>query len=119
MLADEVFINRSIHLAEKGLGSVAPNPLVGAVLVHEGRIIGEGWHQQFGEAHAEVNCLQSVSKEDQLLISSSTLFVSLEPCSHHGKTPPCVDLIIKHKIPKVVVGNIDPFQEVNGKGIKE
>ncbi len=110
-------MKRCIELAKQGAGDVAPNPMVGAVLVHDERIIGEGYHQQYGNAHAEVNCIDSVKKEDEHLISESTLYVSLEPCAHHGKTPPCADLIIKKQIPKVVVGCRDPFIEVDGKGI--
>ena len=109
---------RCLELAKRAAGYVAPNPLVGAVLVYNDRIIGEGWHQQYGEAHAEVNCIASVKKEDIDLISRSTLYVSLEPCSHFGKTPPCTDLIILNKIPKVIIGCRDPFKEVNGKGIE-
>ncbi|HEX8314150.1 MAG TPA: bifunctional diaminohydroxyphosphoribosylaminopyrimidine deaminase/5-amino-6-(5-phosphoribosylamino)uracil reductase RibD, partial [Flavisolibacter sp.] len=100
-------------------GNVAPNPMVGSVLVYEGRIIGEGYHQEYGKAHAEVNCLASVKEEDRHLISLSTLYVSLEPCAHFGKTPPCADLVIEKKIPKVVVGCRDPFLQVNGKGIEK
>lgn len=110
---------RCLELAEKGAGFTAPNPLVGAVLVHEGRIIGEGWHQQYGEAHAEVNCLASVLPEDQPLVAQSTLYVSLEPCAHHGKTPPCTDLILRAGIKKVIVGCRDPFPAVDGKGIEQ
>ena len=109
---------RCIELAQRGAGHVAPNPLVGAVLVHDNRIIGEGWHQRYGEAHAEVNCINSVNEEDKKLISSSTLYVSLEPCSHFGKTPPCTDLILRNNIPSVIIGCSDPFTEVNGKGIE-
>jgi len=98
---------------------VAPNPLVGALLVYENRIIGEGYHEMYGGPHAEVNCIASVKTEDQSLISFSTLYVSLEPCAHYGKTPPCTNLIIQHKIPKVVVGCRDPFPKVNGKGIEQ
>ena len=112
-------MNRCLDLALQGIGHVAPNPMVGAVLVHEDRIIGEGFHQQYGQAHAEVNCIHSVKKEDQSLIHKSTIFVSLEPCAHFGKTPPCADLIIEKKIPKVVVGCRDPFKEVDGKGIEK
>jgi len=110
---------RCLQLAKQGAGNVAPNPMVGAVLVYEGRIIGEGYHQQYGQAHAEVNCIDSVKKEDEHLIVLSTLYVSLEPCAHYGKTPPCADMIIKKKIPKVVIGCRDPFAEVNGKGIEK
>jgi diaminohydroxyphosphoribosylaminopyrimidine deaminase/5-amino-6-(5-phosphoribosylamino)uracil reductase len=119
MQQHEIYMQRCIALAEKGLGSVAPNPMVGAVLVHEGRIIGEGFHEKYGEAHAEVNCLQSVKAEDRNLIASSTLYVSLEPCSHYGKTPPCSLLILENNIPKIAIGAKDPFEEVNGKGIEQ
>lgn len=112
-------MRKAIELAEKGLGSVSPNPLVGAVLVHDGRIIGEGFHQVFGGPHAEVNCINSVSKEDKHLIAESTMYVTLEPCSHHGKTPPCCDLIIAQQIRKVVIGSKDPFVAVNGRGIEQ
>jgi diaminohydroxyphosphoribosylaminopyrimidine deaminase/5-amino-6-(5-phosphoribosylamino)uracil reductase len=112
-------MQRCLELAARGAGFVAPNPMVGAVLGHDDRIIGEGWHQRYGEAHAEVNCIASVKQEDKNLISQSTLYVSLEPCAHFGKTPPCADLIIKKKIPKVVIGCRDPFKEVDGKGIEK
>ncbi|MBL7721165.1 MAG: bifunctional diaminohydroxyphosphoribosylaminopyrimidine deaminase/5-amino-6-(5-phosphoribosylamino)uracil reductase RibD [Chitinophagaceae bacterium] len=112
-------MHRCLELAKLGAGHVAPNPMVGAVLVHEGRIIGEGWHKEYGEAHAEVNCINAVQEEDRQFISQSILYVSLEPCAHHGKTPPCADLIIRHKIPKVVIGCRDPFKEVDGKGIEK
>lgn len=115
----QIYMHRCLELARLGAGSVAPNPMVGAVLVYENRIIGEGYHQVYGEAHAEVNCLNSVSVEDQALISLSTLYVSLEPCAHFGKTPPCSDLIIHHKIKTVVIGCRDPFTEVDGKGIEK
>lgn len=108
---------RCIELARLGAGWVAPNPMVGAVLVHGNRIIGEGYHAKFGMPHAEVNCIASVREEDRHLISQSTLYVSLEPCAHYGKTPPCTDLIIRHRIPRVVTGCRDPFPEVDGKGI--
>ena len=111
-------MHRCFELAKAGAGSVAPNPMVGAVLVPENRIIGEGYHQKYGEPHAEVNCLRSVKEEDRKFISSSTLYVSLEPCAHYGKTPPCSDLIIENKIPKVVIGCRDPFKQVNGKALK-
>jgi diaminohydroxyphosphoribosylaminopyrimidine deaminase/5-amino-6-(5-phosphoribosylamino)uracil reductase len=117
MIDHEVFMHRCVELAKKGSGFVAPNPMVGSVLVYEGRIIGEGWHKKFGGPHAEVNCLQSVLPEDRHLITESTLYVSLEPCSHEGKTPPCTGLILKHGIKKVVVGCEDPFPEVSGSGI--
>jgi diaminohydroxyphosphoribosylaminopyrimidine deaminase/5-amino-6-(5-phosphoribosylamino)uracil reductase len=114
----EKYIYRCIELAGLGLGSVAPNPMVGALLVCDDRIIGEGYHEKYGEPHAEPNCIASVKEAEKQLIPQSTLYVSLEPCSHHGKTPPCADLIISHKIPKVVIGCRDPFPEVNGKGIE-
>jgi diaminohydroxyphosphoribosylaminopyrimidine deaminase/5-amino-6-(5-phosphoribosylamino)uracil reductase len=120
------YMDRCLQLAKLGAGHVAPNPMVGAVLVHDDIIIGEGYHEQYGEAHAEVNCIHqaavtlSLSKGGQMdKISQSTLYVSLEPCSHYGKTPPCADLIIKYKIPKVVIGCRDPFKEVDGKGIEK
>ena len=112
-------MQRCLDLAVLGSGKVAPNPMVGAVLVYENKIIGEGFHQQYGQAHAEVNCINSVKKDDQHLIQKSTLYVSLEPCNHFGKTPPCSDLIISHKIPKVVIACTDPFEKVNGSGIKK
>lgn len=110
---------RCLELARLGAGFTAPNPMVGAVLVHEGRIIGEGYHQLYGKAHAEVNCIDSVRQEDVPLISRSTLYVSLEPCAHYGKTPPCADLVLRMGIPRVVVGCRDPFPQVNGKGIEK
>jgi len=112
-------MHRCFELALAGAGHVSPNPMVGSVLVHNDRIIGEGYHQRYGEAHAEVNCLNSVKENDRDLITSSTLYVSLEPCAHFGKTPPCSDLIIEKKIPKVVIGCRDPFKQVNGKGIEK
>ena len=108
---------RCLQLAQKGEGFARPNPMVGAVIVHNGQIIGEGYHRQFAEAHAEVNAVLSV--KDQALLSSSTLYVSLEPCAHHGKTPPCAELIIEKKIPKVVIAVSDPNPKVSGKGIEK
>jgi diaminohydroxyphosphoribosylaminopyrimidine deaminase/5-amino-6-(5-phosphoribosylamino)uracil reductase len=110
-------MQRCLQLASLGAGNVSPNPMVGAVLVHNDVIIGEGYHQQFGKAHAEVNCINSVAEANKHLISSSTMYVSLEPCAHFGKTPPCADLIIEYKIPTVVIGCSDQYHEVNGKGI--
>jgi diaminohydroxyphosphoribosylaminopyrimidine deaminase/5-amino-6-(5-phosphoribosylamino)uracil reductase len=110
-------MHRCLELASLGAGNVAPNPMVGAVLVHDDRIIGEGYHEKFGAPHAEPNCISSVREQDRDLIAKSVLYVSLEPCVHLGKTPPCTDLIIRNKIPKVVVGCHDPFKEVDGKGI--
>ena len=101
----------------KGLGKVAPNPMVGCVIACEGKIIGEGWHQKYGDAHAEVKAINSVYDKD--LLKRSVLYVSLEPCSHTGKTPPCTDLIIERRIPKVVIGCRDEHPFVNGRGIKK
>lgn len=115
---DEWYMRRCLQLAKMGAGYVAPNPMVGAVLVHEGRIIGEGYHAKYGGPHAEVNCIDSVKQDDRELISKSTLYVSLEPCNHHGKTPPCTDLILGHRIPKVILAQHDPFDLVNGSGIQ-
>ena len=112
---DKKFMDRCLELALKGLGTTAPNPMVGCVLVAEGRIIGEGFHREYGKAHAEVNAIQSVKNAEWL--ASSTLYVNLEPCSHHGKTPPCSDLILDKGIPRVVVGTRDINEVVSGKGI--
>lgn len=105
-------------LASMGRGCTAPNPMVGAVLVHNGCIIGEGYHRKYGEAHAEVDCLNSVRENDRHLIPDSTIYISLEPCAHFGKTPPCASRIIAENIKEVVVCNNDPFAEVNGKGFE-
>ena len=115
MIIHEKYMQRCLELARNGLGSTYPNPLVGCVIVYNGNIIGEGWHQRAGEPHAEVNAINSV--KDQSLLSKSTLFVNLEPCSHHGRTPPCADLIIREKIKKVVIGVVDINEEVKGQGI--
>ena len=115
----ETYMNRCLQLAQLGAGNVTPNPMVGAILVCHGRIIGESYHQQYGGPHAEVNCINSVAESDRNLIGESTIYVSLEPCAHFGKTPPCADLIITHKIPKAVIGCRDPFAAVNGKGIEK
>ena len=112
-------MHRCLQLARMGAGHVAPNPMVGAVLVYNDRIIGEGYHQQYGEAHAEVNCIRAVEEKDTQWISSSTLYVSLEPCAHFGKTPPCADLIITNCIPKVVIACLDSYKEVAGRGIEK
>ena len=119
MQADTLYMHRCIDLAQLGAGTVAPNPMVGSVLVYDGRIIGEGYHRQYGEAHAEVNCINAVAEFDKHLIPLSTLYVSLEPCAHFGKTPPCAVLIIEQKIGKVVIGCRDPFELVNGKGVEK
>ena len=117
MIDHETYMQRCLQLAKLGEGNVAPNPMVGAVLVHENKIIGEGYHRQYGEAHAEVNCINSVSETNKSLICQSTIYVSLEPCAHFGKTPPCADLIIKNQIPNVIIACRDSFGEVDGKGI--
>ena len=119
MTEQETYIYRCIELAKAGAGYAAPNPLVGAVLVYNGRIIGEGFHQVYGQAHAEVNCIHSVADADKQFIALSMLYVSLEPCAHYGKTPPCADLIIQQQIPEVIIGCRDPFKEVDGKGIEK
>ena len=116
MVVEEKYMARCIELARGGEGNTAPNPMVGAVIVHKGKIIGEGFHRKCGEAHAEVNAVASV--RDEALLRDSTIYVSLEPCSHYGKTPPCAELIIKKGIPRVVVGTLDPFPEVSGRGVR-
>ena len=114
---DEFFMRRCLQLARLGAGTAAPNPMVGAVVVCDGAIIGEGYHHRCGEAHAEVNAIAAVKNPE--LLEKSTIYVSLEPCSHFGKTPPCADLIISKRIPNVVVGMVDPFGKVNGNGINK
>lgn len=116
-MEEEKYMRRCIQLARNGLCNAAPNPMVGAVIVCDGKIIGEGYHIRCGEAHAEVNAIRSV-KETSLL-KRSTIYVSLEPCSHHGKTPPCADLIIEKQIPRIVIGCQDPFSKVAGRGIQK
>jgi len=116
MSTSQLFMQRCLDLALLGIGDVAPNPMVGCVIVHEGIVIGEGYHEKYGGPHAEVNAILSVKNPE--LLAHSTLYVSLEPCAHFGKTPPCSDLIIKNQIPKVVIGTVDPFAEVSGKGIE-
>jgi len=113
----EKYIKRCIELAQNGLGKTYPNPMVGSVIVYEDKIIGEGWHQKAGEPHAEVNAINSV--QDKSLLKHATIYVSLEPCSHFGRTPPCSDLIIERDIKKVVIGTMDPFAKVAGRGIKK
>ncbi|WP_069660155.1 bifunctional diaminohydroxyphosphoribosylaminopyrimidine deaminase/5-amino-6-(5-phosphoribosylamino)uracil reductase RibD [Arcticibacter eurypsychrophilus] len=117
------YIKRCLELARLGKGNVSPNPMVGAVIVYNNKIIGEGYHQQYGKAHAEVNAINVVISKYpdsyQELMKESTMYVSLEPCSHFGKTPPCADLIIRHQIPRVVIGAPDPFDPVNGKGVQK
>lgn len=113
----EKYIQRCIELAKNGLGTTYPNPMVGSLIVHNDVIIGEGWHKKAGEPHAEVNAINSV--KDKSLLQKATIYVSLEPCSHFGKTPPCCDLIIKNKIPNVIIGSVDPNIKVAGNGIKK
>lgn len=117
MNSHKTYIKRCIQLAKKGLGTTYPNPLVGSVIVYKDKIIGEGWHKEAGLAHAEVNAINAI--KDKSLLKKATIYVSLEPCSHFGKTPPCADLIIAHNIPNVVIGTIDPFAKVKGQGIKK
>lgn len=117
MSNNETYMKRCLDLAVKGLGKVAPNPMVGCVIVYDGEIIGEGYHEQYGQAHAEVNAINAV--KDKELLKKSSLYVNLEPCSHFGKTPPCADLIVEYKIPYVVIGSIDTNSLVSGKGIEK
>jgi len=122
MVQHEKYMQRCLELAQLGIGAVSPNPMVGAVVVFDDQIIGEGYHQKYGEAHAEVNAINQVISNfsnSAELLKQATIYVSLEPCAHYGKTPPCADLIIKHQIPKVVVGCRDPFAQVDGKGIEK
>lgn len=116
MEVQEIFMQRCIDLAKQGIGKVAPNPMVGAVIVLNGKILGEGYHQFYGGNHAEVNAVNNV--QDKSLLRDATIYVSLEPCAHFGKTPPCVNLIIEHQFRKVVIGCTDSFSEVSGKGIE-
>lgn len=113
---DTLYMHRALQLATLGRGSVAPNPLVGCVIVYQGKIIGEGWHKAYGKAHAEVDAIEAVF--DKELLTQSCLYVNLEPCSHYGKTPPCANLIIEKKIPRVVIANVDTNPLVAGKGIR-
>lgn len=112
---DAAFMARTLELAGLGLGNVSPNPLVGCVILHEDRIIGEGWHEEYGGPHAEVNALRTV--RDKELLKNCTVFVNLEPCAHHGKTPPCADLLINHGVKKVTIANRDSNPLVAGRGI--
>ena len=115
---DERYMRRCLQLAANGMQNARPNPMVGAVIVSGDRIIGEGYHQRYGEGHAEVNAFASVRAADEPLLAESTIYVSLEPCSHYGKTPPCADLIIRKGVKRCVVGCVDPFAEVSGRGIQ-
>ena len=117
MKIHEKYIKRCIELAKNGLGTTYPNPLVGSVVVYNDKIIGEGWHKKAGKPHAEVNAINSV--KDKSLLFKATIYVSLEPCSHFGKTPPCCNLILANNIPNVVIGTMDPFAKVAGNGIKK
>ena len=117
MIGDEKYMRRCLQLARNGEGMTMPNPMVGAVIVHDGRIIGEGWHRRYGGPHAEVNAVRSVRPEDEALLPLSTIYVSLEPCSHWGKTPPCAELLIEKGFRRVVVGCLDPNEKVSGRGI--
>ena len=117
MKEDELYMHRCIQIARNGLCGAPPNPMVGAVIVCDGKIIGEGYHAKCGEAHAEVNAIRSVKNQE--LLKRSTIYVSLEPCAHHGKTPPCADLIVEKQLKRVVIGCQDPFAKVNGKGIEK
>lgn len=117
MTTDERYMARCLQLAANGRFDAAPNPMVGAVIVHNGKIIGEGYHRKCGGPHAEVNAIRSV--KDERLLYEATIYVSLEPCAHYGKTPPCADLIIEKKIPRVVIGCRDSFDQVDGKGIQK
>lgn len=115
---DETYMRRCLQLAANGLQGARPNPMVGAVIVTNDRIIGEGYHVRCGEGHAEVNAFASVRPEDESLLKEATIYVSLEPCAHYGKTPPCADLIIQKGVRRVVVGCVDPFAQVQGRGIE-
>src|SRR5262245_2455428 len=110
--ADESWMRRALELAERGRGHVEPNPLVGAVVVRDSGIVGEGWHQRYGEAHAEVNALAAAGEAAR----GATLYVTLEPCRHHGKTPPCTDAVLRAGVSRVVAAMLDPFPQVAGKG---
>ncbi len=119
LTTDEKYMRRCIQLARNGRKNAQPNPMVGAVIVHDDRIIGEGYHVRCGEGHAEVNACASVKKEDEHLLRESTIYVSLEPCSHYGKTPPCADLLVSKGFKRCVIGCQDPFAKVQGRGIQK
>lgn len=122
-MSDEFYIKRCLELAATAIGNVSPNPMVGCVIVANGKIIGEGYHQQFGQAHAEPNAIKAVFEQygddAKALLKEAVAYVNLEPCAHFGKTPPCADLFVKHQLKKVVIGNRDPFSGVDGKGIEK
>lgn len=118
-MRDELYMSRALQLASYGAGHVSPNPMVGAVLVsNDGRIIGEGFHRKYGKAHAEVNAMQSVMESDRQLIPDSTMYVTLEPCSHYGKTPPCAEMLCREGVKRVVIGTGDPNPKVAGRGVR-
>jgi diaminohydroxyphosphoribosylaminopyrimidine deaminase/5-amino-6-(5-phosphoribosylamino)uracil reductase len=116
---DELYMQRAIELADRAGGYNAPNPRVGAVVVYQDEIIGEGYHERCGEGHAEVNAIAAVQPENRGFLSKATIYVTLEPCFHYGKTPPCVELILKHNIPRVVIACKDPFEKVAGQSIQK
>jgi len=116
MSKEEKYMQQTLTLAKKGAGKVSPNPMVGCLIVKDDDVIGEGWHEEYGKAHAERNAVENVKDKSQL--EGSVVYVNLEPCSHFGKTPPCCDLLIQSKVSKVVIANIDPNPLVNGRGIK-
>jgi diaminohydroxyphosphoribosylaminopyrimidine deaminase/5-amino-6-(5-phosphoribosylamino)uracil reductase len=116
---DIKYMRRALQLARNGAGEVSPNPMVGAVVVAHDRVIGEGWHRRFGQPHAEVNAINSIAECDVALLKESTVYVTLEPCSHYGKTPPCADLLISKGVQRVVVGCLDPFEKVSGRGVSK
>ncbi len=116
MKIDEKYMRRALQIARRGAGNTSPNPMVGAVVVCDDEIIGEGYHRRFGEGHAEVNAIASVCDKSRLC--NSTIYVTLEPCSHYGKTPPCSELILRMGVPRVVVGSLDPFEQVSGRGVQ-
>lgn len=120
MNINEKYMHRALQLARLGAGNVSPNPMVGAVIIHDpsGRIIGEGFHRRWGQPHAEVNAVASVKDADLPLLGESTIYVTLEPCSHYGKTPPCAKMLIERGIPRIAVGAMDPFPEVAGRGVE-
>ncbi|WP_455505325.1 bifunctional diaminohydroxyphosphoribosylaminopyrimidine deaminase/5-amino-6-(5-phosphoribosylamino)uracil reductase RibD, partial [Clostridium sp.] len=115
MILNERFMKIAIELAKKGIGNVNPNPLVGAIIVKDDKIIGQGYHEKYGQGHAEVNAFKSLTED----ATGATMYVTLEPCSHYGKTPPCVDRIIENKISKVIIGMVDPNPLVAGNGIEK
>ena len=116
MSNDEKYMQQTFELARKGAEKVSPNPLVGCLIVRNDEVIGQGWHQEYGKAHAERNAVDDVA--DKSLLEGSIVYVNLEPCSHYGKTPPCCDLLVNSKVSKVVIANVDPNPLVNGRGIR-